>query len=73
MRNDGPEYAGSTHAWGACRPGSTPGGPNEAKRSEGRERVAFARESKAAAMFGLLAEPRGGVAEISERRRGNYP
>src|SRR3990167_4572948 len=24
---NGPEYAGSTHAWGACRPGSIPGGP----------------------------------------------
>ena len=26
---DGPEYVGSTHASGACRPGSIPGGPTE--------------------------------------------
>ena len=44
VRANGPEYAGSTHASGACRPGSIPGGPNGAKRSEGRS-IASARNA----------------------------
>src|SRR3989344_3893882 len=34
----GPEYAGSTHASGACRPGSIPGGPTKMKDRTERRR-----------------------------------
>jgi len=38
-----------------------------------RETEGFVQESKAGAIRAYQCEPRGGVAEIFERRRENYP
>ena len=82
----GPEYAGSTHASGACRPGSIPGGPTqnisrrkmfwppgiESRRPTGRGGVAQISSRKLCVTKSVFMVPGGPTQDIS-RREMSWP